>query len=202
MAKFYGIFQVGDRSIYPDDLKYYGVENMSSKFPDPFRFNTFGNLLESPQLSLTGGTLTGKGKTFDIRIHALTMQTPEPTKWIETIERQAARQIDVKKEWDDHSLWWSDFWNRSWIIATDNTLPEEKREKMNGEASASGNRTEEDGAALTAQSYNIFRFLMACQSRGKVQTKFNGGLFTQQLRLKDKDKKIGQKWCNRQMVHG
>lgn len=140
-----------------------------------------------PQLSLTGGKLTGKGKTFDIRIHALTMQTPEPVKWIETIERQAARKIDVKNDWNDHKLWWSGFWNRSWIIATDNTLPEEKREKLNGEASAQGTRKEEDGAALTAQSYNMFRFLMACQSRGKVQTKFNGGLFNQQLRLKGKD---------------
>jgi len=34
-----------------------------------------------------------------------------------------------------------------------------------------------------AQSYNVFRFLMACQSRGRIQTKFNGGLFTQQLRV-------------------
>jgi alpha-L-fucosidase 2 len=187
-GKILWYFPVGDRSIYQDDLKYYGVEQMSSKFPDPFRFNTFGNLLESPQLSLTGGKLTGKGKTFDIRIHALTMQTPQPVKWIETIEQQAALQINVKKDWNDHKLWWSDFWNRSWIIATDNTLPEEKREILNGEASALGTRMEEDGAALTAQSYNVFRFLMACQSRGKVQTKFNGGLFTQQLRLKEKDK--------------
>ena len=37
---------------------------------------------------------------------------------------------------------------------------------------------------MVAQSYNVFRFLMACQSRGRVQTKFNGGLFTQQLLIK------------------
>ena len=40
-------FPVGDHSIYPGDLKYYGVEEMASKFPDPLRFNTFGNLLEA-----------------------------------------------------------------------------------------------------------------------------------------------------------
>ncbi len=187
-GKFLWYFPVGDRSIYPDDLKYYNIEQMSSKFMDPFRFNTFGNLLESPQLSLTGGALKGKGKTFDIRIHALTMQTPEPSKWIETIERQAARPGNVENDWKQHVRWWSDFWARSWIIATDNTLPEAKREIFNGEVSSSGNREEEDGAALTSQSYNVFRFLMACQSRGRVQTKFNGGLFTQQLRLKAQDK--------------
>jgi len=181
-------FPVGDRSIYPDDLKYYNVGQMSSNFPDPFRFNTFGNLLECPQLSLTGGILAGKGTTFDIRIHALTIQTSEPSKWIKTIEQQAARPINIKKDWNEHCRWWKSFWERSWIIATDNTLPKKVREKLNGEVSVSGTREEKDGAALTSQSYNVFRFLMACQSRGRVQTKFNGGLFTQQLRLQENNK--------------
>lgn len=188
-GKILWYFSVGDRSTYSDDLKFYNVEYMSSKFPDPFRYNTFGSLLESPQLSLTGGVLVGKGKTFDIRVHELTMQTPEPSKWIAKIEQQAAQPVDVKKDWSDHSRWWADFWKRSWIVATDNTLPIEVREKLNGEPSHSGTREEKDGAALTAQSYNVFRFLMACQSRGRVQTKFNGGLFTQQLKFKTQDKK-------------
>ena len=182
-------YPVGDRSTFSDDLKFYNVEHMSSKFPDPFRFNTFGNLLESPQLELVDNTLAGKGKSFDIRIHALTKQTPEPSKWIETIEQQAAQTLVVKEDWKNHCNWWSDFWDRSWIVATDNTLPIEAREKLNGEVSVSGTRVEEDGAAITAQSYNVFRFLMACQSRGRVQAKFNGGLFTQQLKLKEKGNK-------------
>lgn len=187
-GKILWYFPVGDRSIYSDDLKYYNVEQMSSKFPDPFRFNTFGNLLESSQLSLTNSTLVGKGKTFDIRIHSLAMHTPEPSKWIETIESQATKQRDVRKDWNDHCRWWANFWERSWIVATDNSLPQAVREKLNGEATASGTREEKDGAALTAQSYNVFRFLMACQSRGRVQAKFNGGLFTQQLRLRENNK--------------
>jgi hypothetical protein len=72
------------------------------------------------------------------------------------------------------------------ILAQDNSLPPEAREQFQGEASSFGTREEEDGAALAAQSYNVFRFLMACQSRGRVQVKFNGGLFTQQLRVSDK----------------
>jgi len=88
--------------------------------------------------------------------------------------------MDVKKDWAAHCRWWSDFWNKSWIIASDNTLPPEEREQLNGEA-PTGRRQEEDGGALAAQSYNVFRFLMACQSRGRIQTKFNGGIFTQPL---------------------
>ena len=111
------------------------------------------------------------------------MQTPKAETWIDTIERQAAQPLDVKRDWEAHRAWWADFWDRSWIIASDHTLPSDVREKLHGEPSPGGLREEEDGAALVAQSYNVFRFLMACQSRGRIQTKFNGGLFTQQLRL-------------------
>ena len=188
-GKILWYYSVGDRSIYGDDLKYYNVEQMSSRFPDPFRFNTFGNLLESQNLTVKGGALTGTGKTFDIRIHALTMQTPDSSKWISEILKHSDIQTDAKMDWDEHCRWWSDFWNRSWIVSTDNTIPVAKREILKGEATPSGTRDEEDGAALTSQSYNVFRFLMACQSRGRVQTKFNGGLFTQQLKFKKEDKK-------------
>jgi len=187
-GKILWYFPVGDRSAYPDDLKFCQVEHMAANFPDPYRFNTFGNLLESPALLPDNGTLSGKGKLFDLRIHSCAMQTPEASKWIETIERQAARPVNLQNDWEKHCRWWADFWGRSWIVATDNTLPAEARGQFHGEPSASGVRDEEDGAALTAQSYNVFRFLMACQSRGRIQTKFNGGLFTQQLCVRS-DKK-------------
>jgi len=176
-------FAVGDRSVFAEDMKYYDVEHMVSEHPDPYRFNTFGHLLESPDLALEDGVLRGTGESFDIRIHALAKQTPEVSDWIETIERQAARPMDVDRDWAAHCRWWSAFWGRSWIIVSDNTVPRAEREKLSGEA-PSGQRREEDGGALVAQGYNVFRFLMACQSRGRIQTKFNGGLFTQPLRSK------------------
>ena len=189
-------FAVGDRSVYPAEMKYYNVEHMTSKYPDPYRFNTFGNLLQCPGLALKNGTLTGTGKTFDIRIHALTKQAPKTSTWIETIERQAARPMDVTKDWAAHCRWWSAFWNRSWIIASDNSLPPEQREKFIGEA-PTGRRKEADGGALVAQSYNVFRFIMACQSRGRIQAKFNGGLFTQPLRGRENTQGDDRLWGRR-----
>ena len=56
-----------------------------------------------------------------------------------------------------------------------------QRERFNGEVGPSGMREEADGAALVAQSYNMFRFYMAAQGRGRLPVKFNGGLFTQQI---------------------
>ncbi len=180
-------YAVGDRSVYEADMKYYGVEEIINRFPDPYRYNTFGNLLECPQLTLSNGALVGKGKEFDIRIHALTQQSRDISDWIATIESQARLPIKVEEDWSKHKQWWSDFWNRSWITASDNTLNLEDREIFNS-GGYTERRTEKDGGALAAQSYNVFRYLMACQSRGKVQAKFNGGLFTQPLRCTEDNK--------------
>ncbi len=176
-------FAVGDRSVFKSDMKYYEVDDMIGKYPDPYLYNTFGNLLESPDLAAANGIFTGNGKQFDIRVHALTKQTPDTSEWINEIEKLASEVIDVDKDWDKHCNWWSEFWDRSWIIASDNSVAPDLREKLNSEPNLMGERTEADGAAVVSQSYNVFRYLMACQSRGKVQAKFNGGLFTQQLRV-------------------
>jgi len=178
-------FAVGDRSVYPTELTYYDVEQMASEHADPYRFNTFGDLLESPDLKLESGVLSGTGKRFDIRVHALAMQAPQIADWIETIERQAAQPIDGNQDWAAHCRWWSAFWNRSWIAVADNTLPAEERGQLGHEGYIRF-REVTDGGALVAQSYNVFRYLMACQSRGRIQTKFNGGLFTQPLRYTSK----------------
>ena len=186
----------GERSVYSDDLKYYEIEPMTSRFADPYRFNTFGNLLESLGLSLKEGALAGSGKDFDLRIHALTMRTPDPAKWIEEIERKSTEPLDLAAAWKAHVAWWTRFWDRGWIVASDNSIAGADREKFLGEPAADGRRPEKDGAALVAQSYNVFRFLMAAQSRGVYPVKFNGGLFTQQFHKADWGMLFGVKCQN------
>ncbi len=174
------------------------IEVPEDILPDLYKFNTFGNLLESPELSSTNGTLAGKGTKFDLRIHSLTMQTPDPGNvWVKAISDMAAKPVDLKADWARHCDWWKNFWERGWIIASDRTVPAEDRERFNGEANpkdrsvpryAQGVREEKDGAAVVAQSYNMFRFYMGAQSRARIQAKFNGGLFTQQMRVLEKPK--------------
>ena len=176
-------YAVGDRSLYPEDLRYYQVEDMASRFPDPYRFNTFGNCLEGDGLAVDGDVLRGTGRTFSLRIHALAMQTPKPETWLQTIAAQAKERRDAAADWTAHAAWWSAFWGRSWITASDRTVPTSERGVLRGEPNAKGLRDEADGAAVVAQNYTVFRYIMACQSRGRVQAKFNGGLFTQQLAL-------------------
>jgi hypothetical protein len=187
-------FSVGEKTFYHDDMmgRGYRVENFERIVPDPYRHNTFGNLAElkteggNQEPEVKDGRLTGSGKQFDVRIHALTKQTPAPDVWVKAIEQLAAQPVDLKKDWEKHCQWWSDFWARGWIIASDRTVPAQQRERFNGEAGTSGMREEGDGAALVAQSYNMFRFYMAAQGRGRLPVKFNGGLFTQQYRLNDR----------------
>lgn len=178
-------YHVGDRSIMEDDFEFFNVGHMKGKVNDPFRYNTFGNLLESDELNLVEGKLQGKANYFDIRIHAKTKQVKKPMDWVKELEREAFAPTNVKKDWQEHVDWWTNYWNRSWMIASDNSLPDAKREVFSGEWEQShlgpgGWRTEEDGAALAAQTYNMFRYFMASQGRGKYPVKFNGGIFTMQ----------------------
>jgi len=126
-------YAVGDRSDFDADMKYYEVEDQATDFHDPYRYNTFGNLMESPDMELENGVLYGKGKRFDLRIHSLTKQTPEISEWIESLERLAAQPIDLQERWQAHRTWWSEFWDRSWITVSDNTLPGSERENFGHE---------------------------------------------------------------------
>lgn len=51
----------GDRSCFASDLKYYDISQLLATHTDPFKFNTFGCLLESSQLKMTDGKLSGAG---------------------------------------------------------------------------------------------------------------------------------------------
>ena len=182
-------FAVGDKSFYRgalDDFskKAWTIEDPEKMLPDKWRFNTFGNLVEGPGLTVSNGELTGQGRKFDLRIHAHTMQTPDINVWVKAIEELAAKPVEIDKDWEKHRAWWKSFWERGWIIASDRTVPADQRERLNGECNAKGLRDEPDGAAIIAQSYNLFRFYMGAQSRGRYQARFNGGMFTQQMRIR------------------
>ncbi|MDR1337159.1 MAG: DUF5703 domain-containing protein [Tannerella sp.] len=166
----------GNRSCYPDDLKYYGIEDMAGRHADPFRQRTFGCAMQVEGLTPDGGAFRGFGKSFAVEIASLTRQVEDPAEWSGEVRRLLAPR-DREQAFREHCAWWQAFWNRSWITATDNTLPPGEREKPAPPA-APGQRGEKDGGYIVAQSYNVARYLMACQGRGQYQTQFNGGIFT------------------------
>lgn len=188
------LFNVGDKSVYKNDLKYYNVEYLSDCYKDPYRYNVFGNFVRSDELTLKNGRLEGSAKRVGIRIYSLTLKTPDVSDWINTIRKISSENGNYSRNWKKHCKWWKDFWSRSWVIASDNKLPEYERERFYGEH-VNGKRKEKDIAALISQNYQMFRYFMATQGRGTVPVKFNGGLFTQQLLLSFNDnmKRSGNK---------
>ncbi|MDR1121432.1 MAG: DUF5703 domain-containing protein, partial [Dysgonamonadaceae bacterium] len=166
----------GERSCYPDDLKYYGVEDMADHHPDPFRRRTFGCAMQVEGLKPDRGAFSGFGKSFAVEIASLTRQVENTAEWVDEA-RSLLAPCDREQAFREHCDWWKAFWNRSWITATDNTLPPDEREKPAPPA-APGQRGEKDGGYIVAQSYNVSRYIMACQGRGEYQTQFNGGIFT------------------------
>ena len=180
-------YNVGNQSTFSDDMNYYGVSNLIKTTKDPLKYNIFGNLIDSNQLDLKNGLLKGTNNKFDIRIYSLTQKEKKSENWITAIQSLSKKRVDLALDWINHTKYWENFWNRSWIRVSDNTVPKKKREKFIGESSGI-TRREIDSGALVSQSYNVFRFLMACQAKGSVPVKFNGGLFTMPLKY-DKETK-------------
>jgi len=97
------------------------------------------------------------GKTFHLKLYALTEQTASAETWrsdIETLEHSIDR-TSIDKAFAAHVKWWADFWNRSYI-------------RVNGS----------DEAAQVSQSYAMQRYMTACAGRGAQPIKFNGSLFS------------------------
>lgn len=174
-------FNVGDRSSYREELAEFGMEHLGDRYPDPYRYTVFGNLLECDECTAAGQSLTGNGDSFDIRIYGLCMQTPRVYEWIHQIKAMAQEDKGREHTWRTHLRWWSAFWERSHICISDSSVPTEEKTQPNIRLNSYGIIEAKDNGALVAQGYAVYRFLTACQSRGSNQMKFNGGLFTQQF---------------------
>ena len=147
-------------SIFADTLKNQHLGHAVGKFHDPLLNLTFGGLIAGEGLvTKDDKTLATAApvKSLDIRIHALTAQTPEAAAWVSQLEklRAANDKVAAAEARPAHEQWWKDFWNRSWIF------PE---------------GTEE--AKAVGRAYALQRWIQASAGRGAYPIKFNGSLFT------------------------
>jgi len=147
-------------SIFADTLKKQHLGHAVEKFRDPLLNLTFGGLIAGEGLvSKDDKTLATAApvKSLDIRIHALTAQTPETAAWVSQLDtlRAANDKVAAAEARPAHEQWWKDFWTRSWIF------PE---------------RTEE--AKAVGRAYALQRWIQAGAARGAYPIKFNGSLFT------------------------
>ena len=147
-------------SIFADTLKKQHLGHAVEKFHDPLLNLTFGGLIAGEGLvTKDDKTLATAApvKSLDIRIHALTAQTPEPAAWVSQLGalRATNDKVASAEARPVHEQWWKDFWTRSWIF------PE---------------GTEE--AKAVGRAYALQRWIQAGAARGAYPIKFNGSLFT------------------------
>ncbi len=154
------------RSIWPLTLRGQGLGSLISELEDPLMKRTFGGLMEGNHFVLEEdekNTLkTSKSATAHrLMIHVLTAQTESTEAWEDQIKEKAraVRNKDWQAAYRKHQSYWRKFWERSYIHLL-----------------SSNDRDRE--AFIISRGYALQRFISACAGRGDDPIKFNGTIFT------------------------
>ena len=160
-----------DKEINQQDLA-----SLRSSIWNPLKDFIFGGVIHGTDMKLTG---TASGKYLDVPYNSVKFKSVQKTKQcridilLQSAYKSAPKDFkngmlavkfpdpgEIKKNFALHQKWWNEFWDKSWItINTDAPNPA-------------------DSVWQAGRNYNIFRYQMACNSKGEYPTKFNGGLFT------------------------
>lgn len=161
--------QRNESSIWAFTLQQQGLGELVPKSSDPLLHRTFGALLAGDGMrraddwSLRSESPQAR-RTLTATVHCA--QTPSAEEWLGQLRAGAAATPPLADAWRDHSHWWTEFWDRSYIRV---------------EALA----PDWDGAATISRQSAWQRYLVACCSRGLFPLKFNGGLFTADWLVRD-----------------
>lgn len=90
-------------------------------------------------------------------VQVLLHSTQQAESWYKGID-SIKTLLNYSKDKQANIKWWTEFWNRSFVYID------------------SDKQTEESWKV--GRNYQLFRYMLACNLRGEVPTKFNGGLFT------------------------
>jgi hypothetical protein len=152
-------------SVWEATLRHQGMGRWIPEGRDPLLKLTFGGWVEGEGFRREGSkslVLSRPVRAFEVRVHALTAQTPTAEDWLRRMGQQVGRvlAVDADAARVGHRRWWSEFWDRSWVRVR-----------------AAQASSEEDVRGVN-RAYVLQRFLQACAGRGAYPIKFNGSLFT------------------------
>lgn len=129
------------------------------KRDDPIIHRIFGGVIQTENgVKLDDTHLQSPAaNSHRFEITVLTQQPSTPEQWLTAVNvsSAAAHAIPIDQRRADHSKWWHEFWNRSWIHITGS-----------------------DDTFAVSQAYALQRYINACAGRGTYPIKFNGSLFT------------------------
>ncbi len=118
-----GWFHHNTKSVGPDITM--RIQGLSAyKMTDPILHRTFGavvtadNAKRLDDLTLT----TTAARSQRINVYVLTRHPSTPDQWTKQMDRliDSVEKSPFEKRLQAHNKWWSDFWDRSWIYATQN----------------------------------------------------------------------------------
>jgi len=152
------------RSIYELCLEVQHLESLKDHFPDPLLNLTFGASMTGPGFVRSGAQAiksAAPSKRHGLTVTVLTAQTDTTQGWLAQLGQleKSAANVDLAEARRAHGAWWRQFWDRSWIF-------------VEGEPET---RT-------VTRGYVLQRFMNACSGRGRSPIKFNGSIFTVEVK--------------------
>jgi len=150
-----------ESSVWQATLEHQGLGSLKDSQPDPLLHRIFGATINATGFQRQeNDKLITNATAFDIHILALTQVTATPGQWQDTMKHLLTVAPSAASAWTAHANWWSNFWERSGI------------EIVSGPS-----------AEKVTEAYALQRFVIACHGRGAYPMKFNGGIFTMDVKI-------------------
>ena len=93
---------------------------MPKNLHDVLGNRTFGAMVTGDNLTHVSKVelQSESAKKSHFQINVLNAQTESAEEWIEELQANAKQERNIKADWQNHVLWWNNFWNRSYIHIT------------------------------------------------------------------------------------
>ena len=150
-------------SPWEETLKLQYLDSLIGKLQDPLLYRTFGAVIKDNDDNfklVNDKCLKLKAPKNDFKIQIITNSMPNcenSSKWITETKNLLDKNntLDISKYLHEHSSWWENFWNRSWIF-------------VDGDKNA----------REITKCYILQRWIQAIGARGNFPVKFNGSIYT------------------------
>ncbi len=165
-----------DDLLFDKEVKQQELEEVKDQMWNPLKNRTFGGLMKGDGMVSAGAS---RGHYADTRFAAWKLHSKSAKKshklkiylhtgQPETIEQwkrglyKLVDEADRSQEsaWSKHQAWWKQFWERGHVfINSEKPDPNDKGWQV-------------------GRNYQLFRYMLGCNTYGKWPTKFNGSFFT------------------------
>ena len=170
-------------SVFDFTVNQQGLDSVKNQLFNPLKNLTFGGRMEGKDMKPAGET---EGIYLDTDFKGWKLKSNKATRSQKLTVYLYTEQANTLQDWksgltttiqktrtDKNSLqktrnWWKEFWDRSFVFIN-------------------SNKSDTSTAWQVGCNYQLFRYMLGCNAFGDYPTKFNGGLFTYDPALVNKD---------------